>query len=102
MAVALPGFINGSGFGSAKMSPRDGSEKQRSAAKMPTARDDLYVSDQDYRRRFLAQPEDCKPLGQAPAKPKPNNSEPTAHSTGFFASPGSTLYGRTSSAASGL
>jgi hypothetical protein len=49
------------------MSPRDGSEKQRFSAKMRTARNDLYVSEQDYRRCFLAQKE-CKPLGRAPAR----------------------------------
>ena len=46
MAVALPGSINGSDFGSAKMSHRDGSEEQRPSAHRRTARDHLHLSDQ--------------------------------------------------------
>src|SRR5262245_38417852 len=54
MAVALPGSITGSGFGSARRWHSDGNAGQRPSATMRTTRANLPLRNQDHSRCVLA------------------------------------------------
>src|SRR5690348_4413777 len=72
MAVALPGSITGSGFGSAQRLPSDGSAGQRPAATRETARDNLPLSTQG-RSRVASLNEGRYTLGR-PTLPEPGRT----------------------------